>query len=167
MKIIKWIFLGPLILICLLVALLAMKMVFDHYYAEYWKGKTEDLCKKDAGVIVYEKITLPNNSHHIVQYNDRSDDFYIKIPYKKDVESGHVFYRTYSDELVKEGNLSIRRAVYKFIRIKDEKVISTKVSYSGAIHFILASGPHTFGCNKVPGYTGDLTGETFANVRRQ
>lgn len=166
MKFIKWIFLAPIVLIGVIFVLLIGKMTFDHYYAEYWKNKTEELCKKDAGVTVYEKITLLPESKHIVKYNNESDDFYLKIPYKKDIEPGHEFYRTYNSSRIKDGNLKVSRAVYEIIRIKDSKIISKKIDYSGAIHFILASGPYTFGCNSLPGFKGDLTGDTFTNANR-
>jgi hypothetical protein len=83
----------------------------------------DELCAKDGGPKIYEKVVLP--ASRFDAYGN------IQIPFEK--KTGSDFYLESESQWIVpysgESNISIRRLVYKLYRASDQKLLGEAVSY--------------------------------------
>lgn len=91
---------------------------------EVWviDNKVLELCKKDGGVKVYEKVELDRD---LLDKKGR-----ISIPHKKNGPLGSKYYYEYSQSYVKQDNPKITRFNYRVIRSSDKKILGESISYT-------------------------------------
>jgi hypothetical protein len=97
----------------------------------YWDAQVKEMCEKDGGVIVYERVPLPK------QY--LGADGAIKIPPKPsnperpldfEAKATDLFYYEWIHEPIQTGNLAVGKHTFRVIRSSDKKILGTLIVYS-------------------------------------
>lgn len=90
---------------------------------EVWMidNKVQELCKKDGGITVYERVSIPK---YLIDDYGR-----IKIPYKKDMTSEDPFYYEIKKHYFKKSHPEVSRREYRIIRQSDKKVLGKLIIY--------------------------------------
>lgn len=108
----------------------------------YWDNKVKEMCEKDGGVTVYEKVKLTQD-----EFNK------LEIPFKKYAKSDALYYRVSLDDIVINDNPRVWKGGQKIIRKNDEKILGTQIYYGrrgGDISTGVSESSH-YGCELVDG----------------
>lgn len=116
---------GLIGMIVLIPVLLIVAAVAWYGYCEarkaYWDHRVKEMCAKDGGVKVYERVPLPQ------KYVDK--DGLIRIPFEAHAKpNDEYFIRIIRTPLV-EGYLSVSKHQTQLVRAKDRKLLAEVVSY--------------------------------------
>lgn len=84
--------------------------------------QVRELCAKDGGVKVYEKVRLP--AERFDKYNQ------IRIPSKQYAESGDEYFYEPSTYYIKNGDPEMLRIQFKVYRLFDSKLLGETTSYA-------------------------------------
>jgi hypothetical protein len=82
MKILKWFFLGPVLLLIVVFSGCELNKA-------YWDYQVTKMCKKDGGVTVYEKVDISKKEHPKL-FNIMGT---LVLPYEKNKSESPYFYR--------------------------------------------------------------------------
>ena len=124
----------------------------------YWDKQVENLCRRDAGITVYERVTLTPEQFKLVQ--GRSGG--IVIPSKRAAGPETPYYLETEQTSIRDNSPRVSRTDMRIVRRVDGKVLSSSVSYMRfGGDFPGLSHDSSFGCEEL-GFRGDLTRETFA-----
>jgi hypothetical protein len=139
MKILKWFFLGPVLLLIVVFSGCELNKA-------YWDYQVTKMCKKDGGVTVYEKVDISKKEHPKL-FNIMGT---LVLPYEKNKSESPYFYR-YKNSLVRKGYLSISRGVTLIVSSKENKVVGQQVDYlrSGGDFPTIISFPSSFSCKEI------------------
>ena len=155
--VIGWILLMPFILIGFVV----VGFITCEANKAYWDHKVKQLCEKDGGVTVYEKVELERDEFHKLNGNQYGE---ISIPEKRLGKTLVPYYSEYSSQVLRDGYLRVYKYNLKIARRSDGKVLGMKISYGrGGGDFPTVIGhPSSFSCAKIPGFESNLTGKIFS-----
>lgn len=104
-----------------LVLLLVLAFAFFEGRKAYWDYRVREMCVKDGGVKVYERVTLPQ------RYVNR--DGIIRIPFEPHATlNDEYFIRTIRTPIV-DGYLSVGRHQTQLVRATDKRLLAEVVSY--------------------------------------
>ena len=92
----------------------------------YWDHKVDELCAKDGGVIIYEKVVISKKDYPDIKITSTGS---IILPHEKDVTISDPFYYTSKTEYLENGNLEVRRYKQSIVRNSDKRTLSTFISY--------------------------------------
>jgi len=85
----------------------------------YWDHKVKELCEKDGGVTVYEKVELTQE--------ERKN---IKIRNIKYATENDAYYSEFHSQAIKEGNPKLLKNEYFLYRNADKKLLGKQVDYT-------------------------------------
>lgn len=109
-------------------------------------AQVQELCAKDGGIKVYERVRLPREM--LVELGK------LRLPAKRYIQPSDNFYYEWDIEYFRRGNPEVTRSHFKLFRKIDAKLLGEAISYSrrggdlpGPWH------PSTFECPE----RGDLT----------
>lgn len=114
-----------------LVLLLALVFAFFEGRKAYWDYRVKEMCERDGGIVVYEKVSIPD------KYVDKNG--IIRIPQKLPVsgrrqgfeaEATDLFYYEWIDEPIRTGSLAVGRHTLNIIRSTDKKILGSMIIYS-------------------------------------
>lgn len=151
-KIVKLIFLSPIILILLAVA-------FCEVNKAYWDHQVKLMCEKDGGVIVYEKVEISKNDYPNMKFISSGLPI---IPFEDRSKHDDPFVISFNSLVINKIFPSVGRSETKIIRRHDSKVLSIKIGYtrSGG-DFPTGFEPSHFSCRSIRGINTDLDTSTF------
>jgi len=110
-----------LLLLAALVALLLLAIGFFEGRKAYWDYRVKEMCEKDGGGKVYERVPLPQ------KYVDA--DGFIRIPSRGKAGSNDLFSYSVETRKIKEGNLSVYRYHITVVRHTDSVILGESVVY--------------------------------------
>jgi len=84
-------------------------------------NKVRELCKKDGGIEIYEKVYLPKE---LIDKHGR-----IQIPYEKDSKPNGPYYYETIKHYYRKGDPEVSRREYRIVRRKDKKILGRLVIY--------------------------------------
>jgi len=118
----------------------------------YWDHKVKELCEKDGGVTVYEKVELTKDEF------DKLD-----IPFERNAKSNSPYYRVSLDDVVINDSPKVWKGGQEIIRKSDGKVLGVQVSYGrrGGDVTTGVSEPSHYECNQIDGINLSLTKSVF------
>jgi len=119
----------------------------------YWDHKVKELCEKDGGVTVYEKMELTKE-----EFNK------LDIPFEKLAKPDSLYYRVSLEDIVINDSPRVWKGGQKIIRRNDGKVLGIQITYSrrgGDIPTGISHDSH-FGCEQVEGVNLSLTKSIFS-----
>lgn len=120
LKIVKWIFISPAILVLLAVA-------FCEINKAYWDNKVDSLCAKDGGVTIYEKIVIYRSDYKNLKTSSNGE---VILPLEKQANPEDPFFIRYSVEFIHDGFTSVKRGETSFVRNNDKKILSKQILYT-------------------------------------
>lgn len=92
----------------------------------YWDHKVDELCEKDGGVTIYEKVTLSKRDYPNARFTSTGD---YMIPFEKDARYDDPFFSRYGTEYLHKGTIDVMRHTQSIVRTSDKKILSTIVDY--------------------------------------
>lgn len=104
-----------------LVLLLLLAVAFFEGRKAYWDYRVQEMCEKDGGVKVYERVPLPK------KYLNR--DGQIKIPFEAHATTDDEFFIRTSRIPIVDGYLSVGKHQTQLYRTADKRLIAEIVSY--------------------------------------
>lgn len=114
-----------LIVVCCIAALLTLLWwaVGDRWVAD---RQVRELCAKDGGVRVYERVRLSPYEHEYYASKNWL------LPDKSQAASGDKYYTETDIHYYRQGFLSVSRRQYRVIRRSDGRVLGESISYGRA-----------------------------------
>ena len=132
-----------------LVLLLALVFAFFEGRKAYWDYRVREMCAKDGGIRVYERVLIPS------RYLDQDRNIKIpaanmdpsRKPFAWEAKSDDLFYYVWTHKAIVEGYLAAGRDDIKIIRATDKKVLGEAVIFgrSGG-DFPTFAYPSSFRC---------------------
>ena len=118
----------------------------------YWDHKVKELCEKDGGVTVYEKIELTKDKK-----------IQLKIaPSKKYATSEYDYFYESKEEIINEMNPSVKKYISYLYRNSDKKLIAVQIDY-GRVGGDIPSGighDSSYNCDRA-GVSTQITKSVF------
>ena len=139
-----WLFSIPLVLIGLVI----LGFIYTLVNQAYWDKRVEEMCEKDGGRIVYERVFLSEEEYGGML--DSAGNLRIPTRYRLKEDDDYVS-RFESKALERRAlGLVIKEASTRVIRVKNEKVIAEQVDFIrvGGDFPFSASQASSFGCPK-------------------
>lgn len=123
----------------------------------YWDARVKELCEKDAGVTVYERVALTQAEYKLL----RGPGPGVVIPSKKSAGPDAPYFTETEDTIIRGGDPQVSRRETRIIRSADGKTLSRWITY-GRIGGDIPSPAHrsSFGCRDI-GFRGDIEAQTF------
>jgi len=123
----------------------------------YWDAQVKELCAKDGGVVVYERVTLTPIEYARL----RGASGGVVIPTRKSAPPGAPYVRETEETNIHRSNPEVLRRETRIIRTSDNKVVSRYVTYI-RIGGDIPSPAHasSFACRDV-GVREDIEAQTF------
>ncbi|MHB1429790.1 MAG: hypothetical protein ACYC5U_01680 [Rhodocyclaceae bacterium] len=112
---------GVFILIAAVVLAPLLVVGFYEGRKAYWDAKVRELCAKDGGIKVYEKVELPEV---LLDKNG-----VIRIPDKRHAKVTDQFYYDQEVRHLNSGNPDLWRIQFRILRQADSKLLGMAVSY--------------------------------------
>lgn len=127
MKFVKWFLLSLLALV--VVSVIGVVIVYQHYESNKaeWDQKVTEMCKKDGGVTVYEKVEVSKADYPNLKFTSSG---YVILSSEGHKKPDDPFYLTSKTEYLKQWSPEIFRSEHSIIRAKDGKELSRLISYS-------------------------------------
>ena len=119
-----------------------------------WDAKVRELCEKDGGVTVYDRVKLTQS-----EYRRLRDLAGSVTPPKASAHPQSAYVADSKHDQLNDTIPVVSRSETAIVRRSDGKVMSRLIYYSRARHGVIPS----FGCNDV-GVQVDITGRTFELV---
>lgn len=138
MKIIKWLFIVP-------VAVVLLGVIGTEINKAYWDYQVRQMCEKDGGVTVYEKVELTLKEYEkyggfngAISAPPKTASYADKYPYLS----------TFEKEIIHKSNPSVYRWEATIYRKSDKKIFGKVVSYhrGGGDFPTIISHPSGFDC---------------------
>lgn len=131
-----------------LVLLLLLAVAFFEGRKAYWDYQVREICKKDGGTKVFERVAIPH------KYIDK--DGFIQIPAKPSIpdkplhfeaRTTDLFYYEMIDEPIVSGSLAVGKHTFNVVRASDRKILATMIVYSrSGGDFPAFAHPSSFSC---------------------
>ena len=155
-----WVFMIPVILIGLLV----LAVIYCEANKAYWDHKVKQLCEKDGGVTVYEKIELTQD-----EFKRLGGNQFAQIPVRSERLRGFEnspYLSKQITNIVYAGPPIVRRFEFTIYRASDGKILGKMVNYarSGGDAFILDAGT-SFSCADMKAISLDVERQVFPVVK--
>jgi len=110
----------------------------------YWDHKVKELCEKDGGVTVYEKMEISKKSYPNIKVNSNG---YSILPSESMATTDDPFYLSYHTSIIHESEPRVDRTETSIVRASDKKILSTIVTYGrGGGDLIVIDHPSHFSC---------------------
>lgn len=123
----------------------------------YWDGRVKELCEKDGGVTVYERITLAQKEYRLL----RGPGGNVVVPWHKFAGPDAPYIRKTDQTSIRSGDPEVFRLETRIIRTADRKVLSRSVTYIRRGGDIPSPAhPSSFGCSDI-GFRADVEQQTF------
>ena len=119
MKIVKWLFAVPIILIVL-------GFVGTEINKAYWDSKVREMCEKDGGVTVFEKVEISKDDYPDIRVTSKN---LLILPPERKAKSGDPLFYRYNLHYIRQGFLNVVRHEQSIIRSQDGKLLSKHISY--------------------------------------
>ena len=137
-KAIKWILLLPVILI-------ALGIAYCEANKAYWDHRVRELCDKDGGVTVFERMEISKADYPNLEYTSLGA---LIFPSQTHAKPEDPFFIEFNSKSLREGFTDVFRFEQSIVRTIDGKRLSKLVSYSrrggdfptGIVH------PSSFSC---------------------
>ena len=124
----------------------------------YWDKQVENLCNKDGGITVYERVTLSAEELKLIQGSTGG----VLIPSKQAAGAETPYYLETEQTAIRDGSPRVWRDEMRIVRRADGKVLARRIGYTRfGGDFPGLSHDSSFACQDL-GFRGDLTRETFA-----
>lgn len=120
-KILKWLFLGP-------VLLLLLAVTFCEANKAYWDHRVDELCAKDGGVTIYEKVVISKSDYFKMKFTSTRQPI---LPAESDATPSDPFFYRSSAEYLYRDFLDLKVVKYKqsIIRASDGKKLNQAITY--------------------------------------
>ena len=94
----------------------------------YWDAKVKELCKKDGGVTIYEKVRISRSDlkRGVLLVNGSGE---IEVSQKAFARPDAPVYAERKITYLREGNPVVGRTEWNFIRRADDKIVAKSISY--------------------------------------
>jgi hypothetical protein len=142
----------------LLIGLLILGFVSTLINQAYWDYRVEEMCKKDGGRTIYEKVVLSDEEYGAML--DKAG--YIHISSSKTLNGSEKYFYQYESEKIFAGILSLNVTKYstRVIRREGKNVVAEQIRYGrygGDFPFATSNGS-SFIC---PVFEQELSSEVF------
>lgn len=126
----------------------------------YWDAQVKEMCEKDGGVTVYERVKLTQIEYQRLGGVGGT----ISVPPRRSAEPNYPFVADRKITKIRESNPEVYRLETIVVRVADGKALSRQVEY-GRIGGDLPSPAHrsSYGCSDV-GVRLDVERQTFEIV---
>ena len=152
---VKWLFGVPAVL----VGLVVLSFFFFEARKSYWDSKVREMCEKDGGVIVYEKVMLTKEEYE--KYG--GIDGVIQVPGEtSSIAHKYLYLANYEEKNINK-NPNVYKRVISIYRKSDKKVLGKMTIYhrSGGDFPTIISHPSGFGCKDLPNFELDVVRKIF------
>lgn len=152
-KIVKWIFLSPVILILL-------AFIFCEVNKAYWDHKVRLMCEKDGGVTVYEKVELSQEDFKLLGgFNG-----YVRTPIEKYAKPFDLYISISKENKIHDINPYVFRNEMEVYIRSDRRLLGKSISYvrvggdfpTGIIH------ESSFSCGSIENFETNITKSIFS-----
>jgi hypothetical protein len=112
----------------------------------YWDAKVKEMCNKDGGVTIYERVSVPKIDLERGVLPVGADG-QIGISLGALAHPDAPIYGERTETYLREGNPVVSRIEWKFVRRSDQKTVATSISYMrGGGDVPSPSQPSSFRC---------------------
>lgn len=131
-----------------LIGLAVLGFISTLIYQAYWDSRVEEMCEKDGGRTIYERIVLSDE-----EYGGMLDDVgRFRIPTLERLKTGDGYFYSFDSKTLERRflNLVIKEASTRVIRVEDRKIIAEQVRFMriGGDFPFSASQTSSFVCPK-------------------
>jgi len=124
-----------------------------------WDAKVKELCQKEGGVTVYERVRLSKDeARHLTGPAGG-----LVVPRKDAAAAGHPYVSENKRVVLNDGNPKVFRSETVIVRTSDGKVLSRFVHYARVARIGFDSG---YTCRNL-GIPGDIERQTFELTQSQ
>ncbi len=150
----KTIFSIPLLLIVSALAYFA----FCEARKAYWDRQVGEMCKKEGGVQVYEKVMLDVKQYESIF----TASGFILIPYKEMAKSNSEYFINNQIQYMRSARPEVWKMRTQVIRNSDKRVLGEKISYARVGgDFPTWAHDSSFGCANISSQKGSFLSEIF------
>ena len=135
---IGWIAMIPVVLIIILV----LAVCFFEGRKAYWDHKVREMCEKDGGMEIYERVNLDEKEYRL--YIDSLGNF--TIPREDKAPENLKIISKYISTYIHRNNPEVRRFELQIIRRSDNRLLGTMISYGRAGGDLVAFHPSIYSC---------------------
>ena len=122
----------------------------------YWDSQVKDLCRKDAGVTVYERVALTPSEYRLLKGSGAD----VSIPSDR-VAPSAAYVRQTERTFIRDANPTVSRYETRIVRQSDGKVLSRSITYSRVGgDFPSPAHESVFSCRDM-GFRESIERETF------
>jgi hypothetical protein len=123
----------------------------------HWDARVRELCDKDAGVFVYERVTLSQSEYQRL----RGPGGAVVVPIRTSAPPDAPFVREHEERSIRRGNPQVLQLETRIIRTADNKLLSRWITYM-RIGGDIPSPAHasSFSCRDA-GFQSDIEQQTF------
>lgn len=119
---IGWIIVIPLVVVLLMIVAIG----FCEGRKAYWDFKVREMCAKDGGTRVHERVTLTKTEYD--RLGGRGG--MIAVPHEKSASKDYPYISTGSTMIINENDPRVYRSEDIYVRRSDRKILATSVQYS-------------------------------------
>ena len=130
-------------------------LVFGFYEGRkaYWDAKVREMCEKDGGVRILERVRISKADVEVLGHNNGK----ISVPIKEAAPRNAPVYSEMKTTHLREWNPEVWRREVSVVRREDQKVVAAWVSYSRVGgDFPTFAHPSSRGCPDLRRVTSDL-----------
>lgn len=117
-----WIVSIPLVLIVILI----LAVGFFEARKAYWDYKVKQMCEKDGGVTVFEKVILSKEDYQRLAGTVGD----ILLPDSSRSDKNYPYVSKFTVTTIREGYPKVNRYETEVMRSRDQKILARKISYS-------------------------------------
>ena len=92
----------------------------------YWDHKVDEMCEKDGGTVIYEKVEISRKDYPNVKLTSTGK---IILPSQEMAKINDPFYYISETEYLRRGSLDVMRHKQSIYRSSDKKLLGKRVSY--------------------------------------
>lgn len=154
--IIKVIALTPLVLI----GLVMLAFIFTLLNKSYWDYRVKQMCEKDGGVTVYEKVELSEEEYK--KYGGRAEP--IRVPLEDSSSTNFFYVKKWLVHTLHKTNPEVIKSEFVVYRKYDGKKFGKMITYtrSGGDFPTIIGHPSGFSCRDIPGFKLNLEQQIFS-----
>jgi hypothetical protein len=106
----------------------------------YWDARVKELCEKDAGVTVHERVALSPPEYKLL----RGVGGHIALPSRQSAGADAPYYLEAQEEVIRSGEPTVTRRETRIIRKVDVKVLSRWITYGRTGGDVPSLSHHSF-----------------------
>jgi len=123
----------------------------------YWDAKVKELCEKDGGVTVYERVKLTQSEYQRLG----GVRGIVPVPQRSTANPGSPFVADTVMTIIRDWGPEVYRRETSIVRVADGKVLARQVTYGRVGGDFPSPGhPSSYGCREV-GLPLDVEKQTF------